>query len=83
MQNDGIESQTEIEKEILTEIARRLVVQKEELVQFMEGKVADPVAVVSAATKKLISEQLITNVDPVGLSSYAITQKGMRVVKIC
>jgi hypothetical protein len=47
----------------------------------MEGKVADPVAIVSSVTKKLISEQLVTNVDPVGLSSYAITQKGMRAVK--
>jgi len=81
MQNDGTESRTEAEKEILAEIARRLVVQKDELVQFMEGKVADPVAVVSSVTKKLISEQLVTNVDPVGLSSYAITQKGMRAVK--
>jgi len=77
MQEDG----TEIEKEILAEIARRLVVKKEELVQFLEGKIANPAAVVSAVTKKLISEQLVTNVDPVGISSYAITQKGMRAAK--
>jgi len=77
MQEDGIE----IEKEILAEIAKRLVVKKEELVQLLEGKVPNAAAVVSSVTKKLISEQLVVNVDPVGISSYAITQKGMRAVK--
>jgi hypoxanthine-guanine phosphoribosyltransferase len=77
MQEDGIE----IEKEILAEIAKRLVVKKEELVQLLEGKVPNAAAVVSSVTKKLISEQLVTNMDLVGISSYAITQKGMRAVK--
>jgi len=71
-----------MEKIILEEIARRLVVKKEELVQFLEGKTANPVSVVKDVTKKLISEQLVTNVDPVSMSSYAITQKGMRAAKV-
>ena len=70
-----------IEREILEEIARRLVVEKEELVEFLGKKVKNPLSVVERITKNLNDKGLITYVSPIGQSCYAITQKGMRLVK--
>ncbi len=70
-----------IEREILEEIARRLVVKKEELVEFLGKKVKNPLSVVERITKNLNDKGLITYVSPIGQSCYAITQKGMRLVK--
>lgn len=67
-----------IEKEILEEISKRMVVKKEELVIFLSNKVENPSAMVSAVAKALIDRGLITYVSPIGETCYAITQKGMR-----
>jgi predicted transcriptional regulator len=72
MQNDGIE------KQILEEITKKMVVKKEELVDFLDGKVEDPRAVLTAVIRSLTEKGLITSVSPVGESCYAVTQKGMR-----
>jgi len=72
MQNDGIERQ------ILEEITKRLVVKKEELVDFLDGKVKDSRAVLTAVIRSLSEKGLIISVSPVGESCYAVTQKGMR-----
>jgi hypothetical protein len=68
------------ERQILEEIAKRMVVKKEELVSFFENKVENPSSYVQNATKALSERGLITNVSPLGQSCYAITQKGMREV---
>jgi len=70
-----------IERKILEEIARRLVVKKEELVEFLGKKVKNPLSAVERITKNLNDKGLITYVSPIGQSCYAITQKGMRLVK--
>jgi predicted transcriptional regulator len=67
-----------IEREVLEEINKRMVVNKEELIRFLENKVENPPAVVNSVTKALFDKGLITYVNPIGQSCYAITQKGMR-----
>lgn len=67
-----------IEKEVLGEIAKRLVVKKEELVDFLKDRVENPVSVVEAVTKSLNDKGLITYVSAIGQSCYAVTQRGMR-----
>jgi len=74
MQNDGIE------KQVLEEITKRMVVKKEELIGFLDGKVDDPKAALAAVIRSLSEKGLITSVSPVGESCYAVTQKGMREV---
>ena len=67
-----------IEKELLKEICKRMVVNKDELTKFLENKVENPSSVVVSITKALFDKGLITYVNPIGQSCYAITQKGMR-----
>jgi hypothetical protein len=75
MQNDGIERQ------VLEEMVKRLVMKKEELIGFLDGKVDDLGAVSVAVIRSLSEKGLITSVSPVGESCYAVTQKGMREVR--
>lgn len=75
MINDGIEIQ------VLEEINKRMVVKKEELMGFLDGKVDNPKAVLAAVVRSLSEKGLITSVSPVGESCYAITQKGMREIR--
>jgi DNA-binding PadR family transcriptional regulator len=69
-----------LEKEVLEEIARRMLVKKEELVLFLENKVENPISTVESIIKLLKDKGLITYVEVIGKSCYAITQKGMREV---
>ena len=75
MQNDGIE------KQVLEEMNKRLVVKKEELMEFLNGKVDNPGAVLAAVVRSLSEKGFITSVSPVGESCYAVTQKGMREIR--
>jgi hypothetical protein len=75
MQADGIE------KEVLLEISKKLVVSKAELVAFLEGKTENPVSAVESIARGLSEKGLITYVSPIGQSCYAITQKGIREVR--
>jgi ribosomal protein S25 len=75
MQADGIE------KEVLLEISKKLVVSKVELVSFLESKIENPVSVVENIVRDLNNKGLITYVSPIGQSCYAITQKGMREIR--
>lgn len=68
------------QRQILEEIAKRMVMKKEELVSFLGDKVENPSSYVQAVTKALSEQGLITYVSPLGQSCYAITQKGMREV---
>ena len=72
MTSDGIE------REVLEEIGKHLLLKKEELVRFLENKVENPVSIAEAVTKTLNGQGLITYVSPFGHSCFAITQKGMR-----
>ena len=68
------------QRQILEEIAKKMVVKKEELVSFLENKVENPSSYIQAVVKALSEQGLITYVTPLGQSCYAITQKGMREV---
>lgn len=72
MLNDGIERQ------VLEEINKRLVVKREELIKFLDGKVVDPKTTLATIIRSLSEKGLVTPVSPVGESCYAVTQKGMR-----
>jgi len=67
-----------IEREVLLEIARRMLVKHEELVQFLKGKVNNPQQMATQVAKSLSNRDLIIYVSPIGQSCLAITQKGMR-----
>jgi DNA-binding PadR family transcriptional regulator len=75
MQIDGIE------REILLEISKKLVVSKAELVTFLENKIENPISAVEKIVQDLSNKGLITYVSLIGQSCYAITQKGMREVR--
>lgn len=66
-----------VEKELLKEISRRLVVKKEELALFLEKKGENP-QIINRLMKDLYSKGLIIYVTPIGQTCYAITQRGMR-----
>jgi hypothetical protein len=68
-----------IEKEILEEIAKRLVMNKEELFRLVEDKV-DLVALENAL-KSLEEKGYLAKVFPLGSSSYVVTTKGIKAVK--
>ena len=67
-----------IEREVLLEIARRMLVKHEDLVQFLKGKVNNPQQMATQVAKSLSNRDLIIYVSPIGQSCLAITQKGMR-----
>jgi len=66
-----------IEKELLKEIAKRMVVKKEELVEFVESRGENP-KILSKVAQSLYTQGLIIYVTPIGQTCYAITQRGMR-----
>jgi len=73
MDTDGIE------KEILEEMAKRLVMSKEELFKLVEGKL--DVAGLNNLLKSLIEKGYLANISPLGSSSYIITTKGIKAAK--
>jgi len=66
-----------IEKELLKEIAKRMVVKKEELVEFVESRGENP-KILNKVAQSLYTQGLIIYVTPIGQTCYAITQRGMR-----
>jgi hypothetical protein len=68
----------DLEKQLLEEISKRLVVNKEELARFLEGKVENPFSEVENLTKVLNDKGLITYIHPIGKTCIAITKKGLR-----
>lgn len=75
MQIDGIE------KEVLIEISKKLVISKAELVAFLENKIDNPISTLENIVRSLSGKGLIIYVSPIGQSCYAITQKGMREIR--
>jgi predicted transcriptional regulator len=54
---------------------------KEEIVLFLQGKVDDPMKISNEIIKNLLAQNLIA-IAPVGNSTYAVTQKGIRAAKV-
>jgi hypothetical protein len=73
--NDGME------KEILQEITKKLLMSKEEIMFFLEDRVEDPLKAANEILNSLIKQELVA-VAPVGTNAYAVTQKGMRASKL-
>lgn len=71
-----------IERKVLEELVKNLVMKKDELVRFLDGKVDNPESSLEMVMKNLIAKQLVTYVSPIGESCFAVTQKGMREVKV-
>jgi len=71
-----------IEKELLNELTSRLVMNKEEVLKFFEGKVENSDAVAESVLKSLLGKGYATNVTPVGSSCYAVTTKGIKAVRL-
>ena len=69
--NDGLE------KEILQEITKKLLMSKEEIMFFLEDKVEDPFKIANEILSSLLKQDFIA-VAPVGTNAYAVTQRGMR-----
>lgn len=67
-----------IERAVLGEISRRMVVRKSELIEFLHGKVDNPAAFVDAITKRLYNQDMITYVTPLGKDCFAVTLKGLQ-----
>jgi len=65
-----------IEKEILGEIAKRLVMSKEELLKFVEGKAE--LSKLETALKSLEEKGYIAKISPLGSMSYVVTKKGIK-----
>lgn len=70
-----------IEKEILLELTNRLVMNKEEILKFIEGKLENSGPVVGGAMSSLLGKGYVTNVTPLGSSCYAVTTKGIRAAR--
>jgi hypothetical protein len=71
-----------IEQEVLEEIAKRGVANYQELAQFLEGKVDNPLEAITKVAKSLSERSLIIYVSPIGQTCLAITQKGMREARV-
>ena len=67
-----------LEKEVLKELARKLVARKSEIKDFLKKKVKDGDRKLETITKSLKDKGLITSVSVIGESCIAITQRGMR-----
>ncbi|MEM5879582.1 MAG: hypothetical protein QXU74_03770 [Candidatus Aenigmatarchaeota archaeon] len=72
MEADGIE------KEILEEIAKRLVMSKEEFFKLVEGRV--DLNALENILKSLEEKGYLTKISPLGSSSYVVTTKGIKAV---
>jgi hypothetical protein len=71
-----------IEKELLNELTNRLVMNKEEVLKFFEGKVENSDAVAESVLKSLLEKGYATNVTLVSSSCYAVTTKGIKAVRL-
>ncbi|RLI97937.1 MAG: hypothetical protein DRP00_03105 [Candidatus Aenigmatarchaeota archaeon] len=67
-----------LEKEVLKELARKLVARKSEIKDFLKKKVKNGDRKLETITKSLKDKGLITYVSVIGESCIAITQRGMR-----
>jgi len=69
------------EAEVLKQVAEKLLMRKEEIILLLQGKVDNPLKTANETVSSLVKQGFIT-VAPVGNSTYAVTQKGMRAAKV-
>lgn len=70
---------TEMEKRILEAVNKQLLVSVQELVEALEKEELDGTEPIM---KKLQEEGFLNIVEPLGKTSYVITQKGMRALRV-
>ena len=75
---NGHLSLTEMEKSVLEVVNRQLLVSVPELLKAMEKEELDGAAVV---LRRLQEEGFLNIIEPLGKTSYVITQKGMRAMR--
>lgn len=68
-----------MEREILEELAKRLVMSKEELFKMIEGR-AD-LAALEDVLKSLEEKGYLAKVSPLGSSSFVVTTKGIKAIQ--
>ncbi|MEM5801848.1 MAG: hypothetical protein QXQ18_00465 [Candidatus Aenigmatarchaeota archaeon] len=69
-----------MEEQLLVELSKRLVMKKDEIINFLQDKVPNAKQVYTQLLQDLISKGFVRHVEPVGESVVAITQKGMKEV---
>jgi|GEM_PF-6391136 hypothetical protein len=67
-----------VEKKVLEEISKRLVMKKEEIVSFLENEIENPFSAFKEATQNLSIHGFIRYVNEIG--AFTITQKGIKEV---
>ena len=67
-----------MEKELLRELSKRLIMQKHEIVTFLSDKAKDNSSVVEQLIKNLSNKGLVASIAPIGNSCIAITKQGVR-----
>jgi hypothetical protein len=70
-----------IERKLLKELSERLVMNKEEIVKFVEAKVEGSAVAPEAVVRTLVEKGYVTNSTPMGSSCFAVTTKGIKAVK--
>ncbi len=75
MANDGIE------REVLKELKKRLVMKREEIIGFIEKFDPSYKSSIDSVIRELNSKGMITYVMMIGRNCLAITQKGMRAIE--
>ena len=71
-----------IERELLKELSEKLVMNKEELLRFFEGKVENSDSVAEDVLKSILAKGYATNATPMGSGCYAVTTKGIKAAGI-
>jgi len=75
MQVDGIE------KEILVGLSEKLVMTKQEITNLIESKNENSSSGLDNALKSLLEKGYVTNITPLGSSSYAVTTKEIKAAR--
>jgi ribosomal protein S25 len=68
-----------LEKEVLEEIAKRLVMSKEEIFRLVENRAE--LSVLESVLKTLEEKGFLAKVSPLGSCSYVVTTKGIKAIK--
>lgn len=71
-----------IEKDVLEELTKRLVMNKQEIMKFVEEKIGSSDSVLDSLLRSLLEKEYVTNITPMGTSCYAVTTKGIKTVGI-
>jgi len=76
MQSDGAE------REVLEELSKKLLMKRDEIINFLQGKVDNPKTTYANIIENLKAKGFIKHISPIGESVVTITQKGIREVNL-